>query len=422
VASGREPRELERLRAWYASHSDAGLEVVGRLQGVKDRVYEAVYPVSNGVVVLETCNRFEVYADVDSPGLAREALLEALGPLASSLRESSGLDAAVRLARIAAGLESAILGEPEILGQVRRAWLDARRRGLSSRLLDMVFHAALRAGRRAREETRIGEGSTGYPSAAVRLAAARLGGLGGLHVLIVGTGEAASAAARIVCSGDYGVPARLVVAGRSAARAARVVSSHCRGLGLAASLSDARLLGPYDLAVVAVSGGPSLAWLPGSARLVVDISVPPAVPAAGNVVGPEAVAEYARRSADARASEIPRVEAIIGEEIDKLIAKLLESRVDPVVAAISRYAEELAAEEALRTARRLGVDGDAAEYLRLALRSYSRKLLHPLLEALRGAARRGEAGPLLEALAAAYTYRGSRRSGVSVGVVSTREA
>ncbi|MEB2837366.1 MAG: hypothetical protein GSR80_000466 [Desulfurococcales archaeon] len=401
---------LSRLHAWYASHADAGLGVVSRLQGLEDRVYEAVYPRVEGVVVVSTCNRFEVYVDSERPGEAWEALQRVLGGFSAHLRGASGLEAARRIARIASGLESVILGEPEVLGQVREAWLKAKERGFTSPLLDRVFHAALNAGRRARRETRIGEGSLGYPSAAVRLAAERLGGLGGRRILVVGTGEAAAAMARIACSGDYGVPEALVVAGRSAEKASRIAGECPRGY---ASTIEAALTGRYDAALVAVSGSPSLEALPRRAGLVVDISVPPAVPRAPNVVGVEEVGSYARRAAEARAAEAPLVESIIEEELERLVAKLREDRVNPVVEAVARYAAAAAAEEARRTARRLGLGAEGEEYLAVAFRSLAKRLTHPLLEALRAAARSGEPALLPRLILESYK---SRLEGVSDGV------
>ncbi len=391
---------IGRLHVWYVSHSDAGLDVVATLQGAESKVYRALKGVVDGFVVLSTCNRFEVYADVGDPRRAREILGSALGSAARYLREARGMDAARRLARIAAGLESAILGEPEILGQVRSAWLKARDNDGTTRLLDMVFHAALRAGRRARLETRIGQGSLGYPSAAVRLASERLGGLDGRVVLVVGTGDAAASLTRIACSGQHGRPARLLVAGRNQARAADLARRTCGEIGDSASLGSASH-GSYDVAFVAVSQSPTLSWLPERARLVVDISLPAAVPRMPNVVGLEEVAEYARHAAAARMSEVPRVERIIEEELMRLADKLREADVDPLIAAISSYASLLARSEAHRIARRLGLANNG-EYIEAALSSYARKLLHPLFQALRDAARKGDAALLPRLLAEAY--------------------
>jgi len=405
---------LARIHAWHASHSDAGLEVVAGLQGSEEGVYEALYPRVEGVVVLSTCNRFEVYVDTDRPAEAWEALKRALGGRAELLGHVEGLEAARRLARIASGLESVILGEPEILGQVRDAWLRARERGLTSHVLDMVFHAALNAGRRARSETRIGEGNIGYPSAAVRIASQRLGGLNGRSVLVVGTGEAAGAIVRIICSGEHGLPSKLVVAGRSLVRASRIASKCPRGVAsaLAAVLGER-----FDVAFVAVSGSPqTLQALPERAGLVLDLSLPPAVPRASNVVGIDYIGAEARRASLARAGEVPHVEAIIEEELGRLVAKLREYRVNPVVEAVANYAELAAREEAGRTARRLGLGEAGAEYLEVAFRSLAKRLIHPLLEAVRAAAREGEPALLLSLIQESYSRRlGGDRGGVSEG-------
>ncbi|GAB6147539.1 glutamyl-tRNA reductase [Stetteria hydrogenophila] len=383
------------MKVFYASHKDAGLEVVSRLQGLKGRVYDAVYPRVSGVVVLSTCNRFEVYVD-GGEGEALRGLREAVGGLAGEFRLARGAEAARRLLRVAAGLESAILGEPEILGQVRRAWLEARGAGYTTPLLDEAFHAAILAGKRVREETGLSQGTASYPTAAVELAARLLGGLDGARVLVAGTGEAAEGMVAYLCS-KY-EPAMVTVAGRRLEAAARV-ASRCRAAS-ATRLSPDSIKGRYDAVLVAVSGAPDLSWLSSVGRVVVDISTPRAV---RDAYGLEEVEAVVREAVEMRARHVPQAEAIIEEELEKLMAKLRWRSISPVLEAVNSYAEALAAVEASRIASRLGVD---AESLRVELRSFYRRLLHPLYAALRRAAREGSVPPgLAEAIRGEYLKR-----------------
>ncbi len=380
--SALEDDTLSQLRALYVSHKDAGLQVVSKLQGLESRVYEAVYPKVSGVVVLATCNRFEVYVDGDEND-ALDGIRQVVGRFASEFRISRGVEAARRILRIAAGLESAILGEPEILGQVRRAWRQAREAGYTTPLLDEVFHAALLAGKRVREETGLSEGTASYSTAAVELASRLLGGLDGADVLVVGTGEAAEGVVAYLCSKHS--PRRVTVAGRRLEAAARL-ASQCPS-ATATSLSPESIGNHYDAIIVAVSGAPDLSWLSGRSQVIIDISLPKAVK---DAYGMEEVEEIVREAVRRRARHIPEAEAIVEEELSKLLAKLRWRAFSPALEALNAYAEALANMEASKLASRLGVD---VERVRAELRSFYRRLLHPLYTAFKKAASNGGIPP-----------------------------
>ena len=149
-------------------------------------------------VVLSTCNRFEVYwwgeadwaewfltlADRSGPPIPRAAVVR-----------QRALPAVRHLFGVAAGLDSQVLGETEILGQVRRAWGLSRDLGATSRELDLIFAAAIAAGRRVRRETALGRHPASVGSVAVQEASAECKGLAGRMVVVVGAGEAARAVA-----------------------------------------------------------------------------------------------------------------------------------------------------------------------------------------------------------------------------------
>src|SRR6185295_12297285 len=133
----------------------------------------------------------------------------------------TGKDAARHLFRVAAGIESMVIGESEVLGQVRVAFTAATAAGTHSPVLSRLFHTAIRVGRKARAQTNIGRGTMSVSSTAVSLARATLGDLGGSTALVVSAGEAGKLTARTLAGS--GVP-RMLVTSRNAERAAELAA------------------------------------------------------------------------------------------------------------------------------------------------------------------------------------------------------
>ena len=360
--------------AVYADHKSSPLSSIGSLHGLEEEV--AAARPAEGLVVLATCNRFEVYMHNPRPG-AVERLASAIASWGARPRVAEGREAVVRLMRIASGLESVILGENEILGQVREAWLKYKKAGLTTSLLDRIFHAAILAGKRARSETGISRGPASYLTAAVQAASNALGGLDGRRVAVVGGGSSGEKLASILCS--LYKPSKLLAVSRSPMRASRVASRCSVGEPVALAEAPARARG-VDAVLVAVKGyrPGSLGWAL-SARIVVDISNPPVVPRSGNVLGMEDLQAMVRAGIEERRKWVPAVEEIIAEEAGKLEARLLEAkyRIGEIIAALDNWADELAR----------AMSGRESEYK--ALRLYGKRLLHPLYMALRRAAAQG---------------------------------
>jgi len=151
------------------------------------------------VVALSTCNRRELYAVARDPRAARESMAQALADMTGlglpelwrSLYIHHEEQAARHLFRVASSLDSMVLGESEIQGQVRRAWESAHTDGASGPMLDRLFRRALQVGRRVRRDTRIGAGRVSVPSVAVSLVERAVGSLTDRRVLVVGAGEMA---------------------------------------------------------------------------------------------------------------------------------------------------------------------------------------------------------------------------------------
>lgn len=180
-------------------------------------------------VALVTCHRVELYLEGErarEPGEAARSFERWLG-----LRTGAapvvrvGEEAARHLLRVASGLESAVLGDDQILGQARFAYREACEAGRAGRLLHRLFHAAFRAGRRARSETPLKEGSRSLAGAAVAEAGRVLGGFEGRTATVVGAGEMARLAARLLAERQVG---RLLVVNRTLARG-RELALACSG-------------------------------------------------------------------------------------------------------------------------------------------------------------------------------------------------
>ena len=227
-----------RLALVGVSHRQAPVELRERVAVDPAAAGELARGLADGceVVVLSTCNRTELYLASDEPGLdlderAGASLLAlagddgaALAPVLYRLGDDS---AALHLFRVAAGLDSLVPGEGEILGQVR----DAFEGGATGPLLDHLFRQALHAGRRARVETAIGESPASVPAAAAALAQQVFDDLAGRSVLLVGAGKMSELTARNLRSRGASIAA---VANRTAAHgedlAMRIES---RAVGLA---------------------------------------------------------------------------------------------------------------------------------------------------------------------------------------------
>ncbi|MGD9748243.1 MAG: glutamyl-tRNA reductase [Verrucomicrobiales bacterium] len=179
------PVEVREKLAFADSHLPEAIREMRRLEGMEE------------TVVLSTCNRVEIYSAVNDPERAMESLREYLtrhfdlGDFAQHIDfyHHSGVGAAWHLFRVASGLDSMVLGETEIFGQVKKAYATAQEAGGTARRLNKLFQQAFQVGKLVRSSTRITHGSTSIGSVAVDLAEKIFGELSGCQVMIVGAGE-----------------------------------------------------------------------------------------------------------------------------------------------------------------------------------------------------------------------------------------
>lgn len=360
------------------NHRTAPLPLLERLAVSGDQIVKALHDVCSKphvteAVVLSTCNRIEVYAVAErfhgAYGDIRDVFCSIGGLAPEELHPhlySQHDDAAVsHLFEVAAGLDSAVLGESEILGQVRTAWELARTEGGAKSTLNLLFRHALEVGKRARTETAIGRGTASVSHAAVEMAEERLGSLTGRRVLVVGAGEMAEGTAVSLRAAGVG---EIAVTNRTPERATQLAA---RVQGRVHPFAD---LGPAiaeaDLVVTCTGSGSAiidsetvengLQSRGGRQLLIVDIAVPRDVESdVGALPGVtlldlDNLRTWAERGLQLRAVEAERVRDIVAEEVEHHMLDAVARQAAPLVAALRAKAESIRQGELDRFQSRLG--------------------------------------------------------------------
>jgi glutamyl-tRNA reductase len=323
------------------------------------------------VAVLSTCNRTEVYAVAERFHGAyadiRDFFCELGGLQPDELHPhlySQHDDAAVaHLFEVAAGLESAVLGESEILGQVRGAWEAAQAEGGARATLNLLFRHAIETGKRARTETSIGKHTASVSHAAVDMANERLGSLAGKRVLVVGAGEMGEGVAvALVGAGATNITVTNRTEARAMQLAQRVGGRIVPFSELQDALRDADVLLTctgagsiiIDHDLVAVARAEATSPL-----LIVDIAVPrdvaPDVELAGDVtlLNLDHLRDWAARGLALRAAEAERVRGIVGEEVERFGLEVTARQAAPLVSQLHEKSESIRLSELDRFSNRL---------------------------------------------------------------------
>jgi len=397
------------------SHRSAPVTVLERAVVAGDELGKLLRDVAQadhvaGTFVVSTCNRVEVYAEVDKFHAGVSAITEllarhagiALNDLTSHLYVHYEDRAVQHLLSMTCGLESMVVGESQILGQVRQALATARKQGTLCRVLDDLGSLALRAAKRAHAETGIDRSGANLVSVGVDLAVAELLApadrdparpLRGLNVLVVGAGSmsslAVASAARLGADG-------IVVANRTQDRAKRLaVSVH----GMTADLADLpNALSAADL-VISCTGATGLVITTdmvtealhrrdpagGEARplVLLDLALPRDVePGAGDlpgvsVLGLDTLQNSGATMAVTQAQDVAAVRAIVAEELAARLSARQAARVAPTVVALRAKAVEVVEAELARLGGRLGrLDDRAHAEIAQAMHRVVDKLLH----------------------------------------------
>ena len=347
-------------------------------------------------VVLSTCNRAELYAasqDIDQAKRDLAAFVAEfhgleLGAVEPHVYALSDVDVARHLFRVAAGLDSLVVGEPQILGQVKDAHTAAADAHAVGPVLNRLFHSCFGVGKRVRSETGIGEGAVSVSYAAAALARKIFGDLKGRAVLVVGAGEMGKLTARHMKS--HGVQ-HVTIVSRTMTHAARTAEA----IGGATAAPWEELDAALGAADIVISATGASAPILTKARLeaimrprrnrplfLIDIAVPRDVePAAGEI---EQVFLYniddlqtsVRENLARRAQEVKRAEAIVAEEVEKFSTWFRSRGAIPTVVALRQRFDEVRRSELQRLEFKLsGLPPEARDRVEEITRLMMEKLL-----------------------------------------------
>ncbi|MEI8287120.1 MAG: glutamyl-tRNA reductase [Actinomycetes bacterium] len=356
-------------------------------------------------VVLSTCNRTEVY-------VVAERFHSAYDDICEFLRETSGIptsqitphvysqfeDEAVKhLFQVAAGLDSAVLGESEIIGQVRDAWETAMNEGASRSSLNLLFRYALEVGKRARTETGISRSTASMSHAAVEMAEDILGSLNGKRVLVVGAGEMGEGVAAALSR--EGV-SHITVVNRTESRGAALAEKV--GARVSPFENIATELSAADVVIACTGAGSTVITrdLMENARagidsplLMVDIALPRDVESTvAELPGItlrdlDHLSEWAQRGIESRAAEVHQVQSIIDEEVERFNNDQVQRQAAPLVAQLREVVDGLRTSELERFGARMAeLTPEQRELVETVTKGIAAKLLHTPSVRLREAA------------------------------------
>lgn len=353
------------------------------------------YKTIEGSIILQTCNRTEVYATTRNIEAGTKELehflrqFSGLGyhELKSYLYQPNCYDAINHLFRVSAGLDSMILGENQILGQVKEAYLEAIETGASDGVLNALFQKAIYVGKRVRTETELDKYPVSISAAAVELARRSLGDLKNKTVMVVGAGEMSELTARYLMKN--GVQS-VVVSNRSYDKALQLAESlHGQAIRLS-ELPD--MLPRTDIVISCTSAahyiintkncGDSISNRQGQPIIMIDIAVPRDIdPALRDIAGVYLYdiddlqgvvdANYLERQRASRAAQ-----KIIEEELDKFNQWLATLYVVPVISALKSQAEAIKTHELQKALNRMGA---LSEHQQKVLGSMANSIVNQLL-------------------------------------------
>jgi glutamyl-tRNA reductase len=367
---------MKELLALGISHKTAPVALRERLALAESDASEFVKQAASSdevreAVMISTCNRTEVYLVVGDPVRAESDVLGMLADrasirpteLAGAIYSPRNCDAARQLFRVTAGLDSMIVGEAEIQGQVRRAHEAAMRAGCSGPFSNRLFAAALTTGKRVRSETAIGSSRVSIPSVAVDLAMSVLGTLENRHVVILGAGETSELTVRALA--DRGADT-IFVANRHADRALSLAQRFGGAVVGLDGLPDQLLLADIVLSSTSsphtIVGREELELVMSERQerplLLIDIAVPRDIdPACGSLDGVslydiDDLHEVVERNINTRAEEVPQALEIVEQEIQRFARWLGQLDALPTVSALREHGnaivEQVLAENAGR--------------------------------------------------------------------------
>jgi len=385
------------------NHHTTPLDILERMTIPSGRMAKALADLSGRPyvaesVILSTCNRTEVYVDAEKFHGGYQDVRDFLAQFAQIAPEDFSdylyvlydTEAVNHLFGVAAGLDSAVVGEHEIQGQVKTAWQTAHEEETVGSTLNAVFRHALEVGKRARTETGIGRHITSVSQAAAVLAAQHLGSLDGKRAFVLGAGDMGMGMTRAVAESGAAL-GQLVVASRTWKRASGLAEQYS---GRAVHLDQIEdELEHADVVFTSTSASsymidhgqlaPIVERRSGRPLLIVDIAMPRDVePAAGDLPGVtlldmDAVREFTEAGMRERQAEVSRVQTIITAEVNRYFDTATAREMDPIIAAFRGQVEEIRQAEVQRFAPSLaGLSADQVEAVDALTKAMLAKVMH----------------------------------------------
>ncbi len=404
------------------NHRSAPLEVLEGIAIPADGMSKALTAFTssefvNEAVVLSTCNRTEVYVHAERFHDAFHDVRDALGIL-SGLAADTFVDhlyvhyhdeAVKHLFCVTAGLDSAVLGEHEILGQVKTAWETARIEGAAGTLLSQVFDHAISCGKRVRTETGIGRSTASLSHAAVSLVTERVGSLDGTRILLVGAGEAgAGVATALAKSASVSVEVTNRTAARANEVAAAVGATAVDWADLAGAMERADIVITATAArgnVISLDQVIDVTSRRSAPTLFLDLAVPRDIESGvAELADCELLVladlqAFANRGLAKRQKEADKARDLVNEDLERFGEASSARQLAPLIGALHRRSEQLRADEINRHAKKLASLDDAQRDAVDALtRALIAKMLHDPSVGLKKAAGSPRGDRLAEAV------------------------
>ncbi len=402
-----------KLHVTGLNHRTAPVEVRERFAFDAASLPNALHSLKNATgvhesLILSTCNRVEIVVATDEKENANERVegfLQLAKPghrldFARHLYHFEDRDAIRHLFRVASSLDSMVVGEPQILGQLKEAWSLAKAQGVLGQYLDTVLTRAFNVAKRVRTETTIGQSAVSVSFAAVELAREIFGGLQGCRVLLIGAGKMSELAARHLHRSGAN---KIFVTNRTRARAEEMAALFNGTIVDYDKFQS--VMSDIDI-VIASSAAPHFildeaqmrqirAKRKGRPIFLIDIAVPrnidPAVNTLENVFlyDIDDLGKVVEQNRKGREAEAEAAEIIIAEEVEKLVARLKEREAVPVIVALQEHLEGIRKLEIERLRGKLGaLTPQQEEAIEALTKGLMAKVAHgPITEIRRNAAR-----------------------------------
>ena len=352
------------------------------------------YPQIRELVILSTCNRVELYAVANNPSFdSLEAFLAetqntTIADFSSHIYRYRDQSAVKHLLEVAAGLDSVVIGEPQILGQVTDAYSAARRHGTAGKILSRLFQTAIHAGKRSRTETQIAHNPASISSVAVNLISQSVPNLQDAQVMVLGAGDMAELAVEALRKRGA---EQITVVNRTLQHAQELA---LRWKGQAAALEMLlELLHDTDI-VITSTGAPhtiihssmvkkAMGGRPNRPMILMDIAVPRDVdPEVGDLPGAhlydmDTLATQLEHSIAQREAEIPHVKEILAQELEIFMDYMATLDVIPIIIEMRRQADAIRLAELEKTISRIpDLHPDTQQRIEILTKSIVNKILH----------------------------------------------